>query len=236
MSARVLAVIPARGGSKGVPRKNIIPLCGKPLLAYTIGPALEAQCLTNVMVSTEDEEIAAVARGLGAEVPFMRPAALATDQAKSLPVVQHAVRTMEARAGQPYDVIVLLQPTTPLRTAADIDAGVEKLLKTGGDSVVSVAEVGGHHPFRMKRVLADGRLINYIDQGFEDMRPRQVLPPVYLRSGDLYIACRHVVMEQDSMVGENCYAYVIPPERAVNIDTRFDLMLAEYLINNGAAS
>lgn len=236
MSARVLAVIPARGGSKGVPRKNIVMLHGKPLLAYTIGPALAAQRLTHVVVSTEDEEIARVARSLGAEVPFMRPAELASDEAKSLPVVQHAVRMMEAREGRPYDVVVLLQPTTPLRTAADIDAGIEKLLATGGDSVVSVVDVGGHHPFRMKRVLEDGRLINYIDQGFEDMRPRQVLPPAYLRSGDLYIARRDVVMEQDTMVGRNCYAYIIPPERAVNIDTRFDLMLAEDLLTQGPAS
>ena len=168
---RVLAVIPARGGSKGIPRKNIIPIHGKPLLAYSIEPALKAATLTRVIVSTEDEEIAQVAREWGADVPFMRPSELATDRAKSLPVVQHAIRTLEVEEGQPYDAVVMLQPTTPLRTSEDIDRGVRMLFETGADSVVTVVEVGGHHPFRMKRLLDDGRLINYLDQGFEDMRP-----------------------------------------------------------------
>lgn len=227
---RVLGIVPARGGSKGVPRKNIIDVAGKPLIAYTIEAGLASETITRVIVSTEDAEIAEVARAHGADVPFMRPAELATDQAKSLPVVQHAVEAAETEDGQRYDVIVLLQPTTPLRTAGDIDACVGMLLDTGADSVVSVVDVEGHHPFRMKRVLDDGRLINFIDQGFEDMRPRQELPPVYLRSGDVYASRRHVVMDQHAMVGPDCRAYIIDPKRAVNVDTPFDLMRARALL------
>jgi CMP-N-acetylneuraminic acid synthetase len=199
-------------------------------VAYTIEAGLSARLLADVVVSTEDEEIATVCRERGAQVPFLRPAELATDRAPSLPVVQHAVREMEGRAGRPYDVVVMLQPTTPLRQAADIDAGIELLIRTGADSVVSVVDVGGVHPFRMKRVVDDNRLINYIDQGFEDMRPRQELPAVYIRSGALYIARRDIVMEQNSFVGRDCRAYIMDEERAVNIDTPNELVLAEYLI------
>ncbi|HEX9660078.1 MAG TPA: acylneuraminate cytidylyltransferase family protein, partial [Rhodothermales bacterium] len=164
-STRVLAVIPARGGSKGVPRKNLVQLCGRPLIAYTIGAGLSATSVSRLVVSTEDEEIASVARSLGADVPFIRPATLATDTAQSLPVVQHAIQAVEEVEGTPYDVIVMLQPTTPLRTAGDIDSAVALLLESGADSVVSVVDVGGHHPYRMKRIDDDGRLVNFVEQG-----------------------------------------------------------------------
>ena len=221
--SKVLGVIPARGGSKGIPRKNLVELAGKPLIAYSIEAGLEAGSIDRLIVSTEDDEIARVSREWGAEVPFMRPDELASDKAHSLPVVQHAIEEMERIDGCTYDVVVMLQPTTPLRTASDIDEGVELLLETGADSVISVVDVGANHPFRMKKILDDGRLVNYVDQGFEDMRPRQELPAVYIRSGDLYIARRNVVMEQGTMVGRHCRPVVIPESRAVNIDTRFDL-------------
>lgn len=226
----VLGVIPARGGSKGIPRKNLVDLCGKPLIAYTIEAALGAARLSRVVVSTEDEEIARIAQGYGAAVPFRRPAELSTDGAHSLPVVQHALETMEAKDGRVYDVVVLLQPTTPLRTARDIDEGVELLVSSGADSVISVVEVGPNHPYRMKRILDDGRLVNFVDQGFEDMRPRQELPPVYIRSGDLYISLRRVVMEMGTLVGPHCRPVVIPTDRAVNVDTRLDLERAREVL------
>jgi D-3-phosphoglycerate dehydrogenase len=231
---RIIGVIPARGGSKGVPRKNLYPLLGKPLLAYTVEAGLASKLIADVVVSTEDEEIAALARQLGAQVPFMRPAALATDSALSLPVVQHAVTETEKVLLRTYDVVIMLQPTTPLRTAEDIDAGIQVFTNTGADSVISVVDVGGEHPFRMKRIVGDNLLINYVDQGFEDMRPRQELPRVYIRSGALYIVRRAVLMEQHSFVGANCRAYVMPQERAVNIDTRLDLLLAEQLLRESA--
>lgn len=182
------------------------------------------------MVSTEDDEIARVSRELGADVPFMRPAEFSTDNARSLPVVQHAVETMEAIDGVTYDVVVLLQPTTPMRKAEDIDQGVNLLLNSDADTVLSLVDVGGEHPYRMKQILDNGLVVNFVDQGFEDLRPRQELPPVYIRSGDLYILERHVVMELETLVGPTCRALVIPPERAVNIDTPFDLDRARKLL------
>lgn len=226
---RSLGVIPARGGSKSVPRKNLRPLLGRPLVAYTIEAAHASKLLTDAVVSTEDEEIAAVCRALGARVPFMRPVELAGDLTPSWPVVQHAVNEMERITGQPYDIVMLLQPTSPLRTSEDIDACIQMLIDTGADSVVSVVEAP-HHPFRMKRVVGDNILINYIDQGFEDMRPRQALPPVYVRSGDIYVSWRKVVMEQDTVVGRDCRAYFIPPERYADIDSEFDFLWAEYVL------
>ncbi len=229
----VIAVVPARGGSKGVPRKNIRILGGKPLIGWTIEAALAARSIDRVVVSTEDAEIASVAAGFAGVEVVKRPPDLATDTAQTLPVVQHAVAAVEA-GGTTVSVIVLLQPTTPLRTADDIERGLALLQAPKADSVVSVVDVGGHHPFRMKRIVAGGILVNYIDQGFEDMRPRQHLPPVYIREGSVYIARRSVVMDGHSMVGQSAQALVVPPARSVNIDTELDFVLAEILLNRGA--
>lgn len=230
----ILGVIPARGGSKSIPRKNIVPLLDKPLVAYTIEAALQSRLLSRTIVSTEDEEIAAICREWGVEVPFKRPLELATDDALSLPVMQHAIGEMERMDRIKYDAAVMLQPTTPLRLASDIDIGIDLLQKSGADSVVSVVDVGAYHPLRMKRIVGDSLLINYIDQGFENMRPRQELPAVYIRSGDLYISRREVIMETGTLVGKTCRAIVIPSERAVNIDTMFDLLLVEYRLKKQA--
>lgn len=227
---KILGVIPARGGSKGIQRKNLIPLLNRPLISYTIEAARESRRLSRVIVSTDDKEIALVSQKWGVDMPFMRPTELATDSALSLHVMQHALREMEQLDGERYHVIVMLQPTTPLRLASDIDAGIELLFESGADSVISVVDVGAYHPLRMKRVLLNGWLINYIDQGHEDMRPRQQLPPVYIRNGALYITRRNVLLEQNSFNGRDCRAYIMPAERSVNIDTEFDLVLAEYLL------
>ena len=228
MSMTVLGIIPARGGLQSIPRKNLVPVLGKPLIAYTIEAARQARRLTRMIVSTEDAEIAAVSREYGAPVPFMRPAELATPTARSLPVIQHALREMERLDATVYDAVVMLQPTAPLRTAADIDAAIERLESREADSVVSVVAVGGHHPARMKRILPDGRLINYLDHEEEDMRPRQELPPVYMRNGAIYLARRALLLEQGRMTGPRCYAYVMPPERSVNIDAEEDFAVVEY--------
>ncbi len=152
----ILGVIPARGGSKSVPRKNIALVHGKPLIAYTIEAAQHSRLLTHFLVSSDDPEIIAVARKYGAPVPFVRPAELATDIAPTLPVVQHAVGEMERMHGITYDFVVLLQPTTPLRLPEDIDAALEKLVATGANSVISVCDVGAYHPARMRRSRTTG--------------------------------------------------------------------------------
>lgn len=228
--SNILGVIPARGGSKGITRKNLVPILGKPLIAYTIEAASQSRRLSRFIVSTDDEEIARVSRDCGAEVPFLRPSELATDSALSLHVMQHAIIEVERLEGKVYDVVLMLQPTTPLRLGSDIDAGIELLLASGADSVISVVGVGAYHPLRMKRVLDNGRLANYIEQGFEDMHPRQQLPPVYIRNGALYITRRDVLVNENSFTGKDCRAYVMPEERSINIDAESDIVLAEYFL------
>jgi CMP-N-acetylneuraminic acid synthetase len=227
-------VIPARGGSKGVPRKNVYPIAGKPLIAYTIEAALASEMLTDTVVTTDDDEIARVSREFGAEVPFMRPPELATDTAQAVPTIQHAVREMEKLRGVNYDVVVMLQPTTPLRTVGDIDACLQKLLDTNADSVISVVDVGGHHPMRMKKIV-DDMLVDYDTEAIENM-PRQDLPPVYLRAGSVYATRRDVLMEQNSFKGTVSRPYIVTPNRAVNIDTMEDMIIAEWRIRNNKNS
>lgn len=226
---RILAVIPARGGSKSVPRKNIASIAGKPLLAYTVEEALKLDAITDLIVSTDDEEIAEIARLFGAMVPFMRPAELSTDQALTAPVIRHSLLEMEAQRGFHYDAILTLQPTTPLRRACHIQTAIDMLVAKDCDSVVSVVSVNGNHPFRMKRLMGD-RIINLIDQGFEDMRPRQALPPVYIRNGAIYLSRRHVVADQEQMVGPLCCGFEMDIEESVNIDNQLDFKLAEFLL------
>jgi len=221
----ILAVIPARGGSKGIANKNIIDIGGNPLIKYTIDAASGSDMITDYVVSTDSDAIADVAKSCGALVPFKRPGHLSNDKALSLPVIQHAVEFMEVEQGYQYDLVIMLQPTTPLRQTKDIDNAINLLFNTNADSVISVVEVEGHHPLRMKRVV-DGRLINYIDQGHEDMRPRQELPPVYIRNGAIYATMRNTLMKENSFVGVDSRAYIMPPERSVNIDTMKDLSLA----------
>jgi CMP-N-acetylneuraminic acid synthetase len=229
-----LGVIPARGGSKSVPRKNIAPVHGKPLITYTIEAAQRSRLLTHFLVSSDDAEIMAVARQYGAPVPFIRPAELATDTAPSLPVVQHAVGEMERMHGITYDYVVLLQPTTPLRLPEDIDAALEKLAATGADSVISVCDVGAYHPARMRQIV-DDRLVELPIREPKEMARRQDLPPVYIRNGAIYAVKRDVVMLQNSMSGSDCRPYIMPEERSVNVDSKLDLLLAEILLRPAVA-
>lgn len=224
---KVLGVIPARGGSKGVPKKNVKLLGGKPLIAYSIEAARAAKRLTRVIVSTDDEEIAEVSRRWGADAPFLRPAELATDAAKAVPVIQHALEEMERRDDLVYDAVLMLQPTTPFRTGADIDRAIEILEKTGADSVISVVDVEGHHPARMK-YLEDGRLIDPDFCEAYENQPRQELRPMYLRNGMIYLT-RREVMRSGSFKGSDCRALIVETHRSVNIDTPLDFELAEFL-------
>ncbi len=226
---KILAVIPARGGSKSVLRKNIVKVNGKPLISYTINAALMVDCLTDVVVSTDDSEIANISRDLGAQVPFIRPEDLASDEAQSAPVIEHALNFMENEKGIKYDAVLMLQPTSPLRTSIHIKESIDLFLSQECDSVVSVVSVGGNHPFRMKRLVGN-QLVNYIDQGFWDMRPRQTLPDVYIRNGAIYLIDRDVIINQHQLIGSKCLGYVMSDTESANIDTPIDLMLAELLI------
>ena len=229
-SQKVLSVIPARGGSRGVPRKNIRLVCGKPLIAYTIETALEARHLFHrVIVSTDDEEIAEVSRRLGAEVPFMRPAELASDSAPTLPVLQHTVEFVEDQDRVKLDWVMLLQPTGPFRSAEDLEAALDLGRRGGCDSVISVVQVFAEHPILMKRI-EDGRLLPYCIEEKEGTRRQDYQPAAYMRNGAIYLTRRDVLMERNSIWGEAIRPYVMPPERSVGVDTELDLKVADLMM------
>jgi CMP-N,N'-diacetyllegionaminic acid synthase len=226
---RILGIITARGGSKGIPRKNIAPLLGKPLLAYTIEAALAARSVTRLVLSTDDVEIAEVGLSLGADVPFFRPAELAADDTPTIPVLQDVLRRVELTDGT-YDAVLTLQPTSPLRTAEDIEGAVELLARTGADSVISFVDIGEKHPARMKTIDEQGRVLDPpFSEAFEGQR-RQDLPKYYLRDGSVYLTRRATLMEQNSLKGADCRAWIVPAERSCNIDTPFDLVLAAHMM------
>lgn len=227
---KVLAVIPARGGSKGVPQKNIRPVCGKPLIAYTIETALAARnALHRVIVSTDNQAIADVARVYGAEVPFLRPADLASDRAPMIPVLKHAVEFVEHEESQRLDWILLLQPTAPLRKVADIEESLRLAQAGGCDSVISVVQVFSVHPILMKRI-ENNQLRPYCIEETEGTRRQDYQPPAYMRNGAIYLTRRDVLMEQNSIWGKVIRPYVMPEERSIGIDSELDLKLVEILM------
>jgi CMP-N-acetylneuraminic acid synthetase len=224
----VLAVIPARGGSKGIPQKNVRLLAGRPLLAYTADAARASRRVTRAIVSTDDPLIAAAARDLGLEVPFMRPAELSDDTTPMLPVLQHAVREMDSRGLVP-DVVVLLQPTSPLRRGTHIDAAVDLLESSGADSVVSVVEVP--HQFNPVSVmrLENDRLVPFLD-GPSALR-RQDKPRVFARNGPAVLTVRTAMLQRGSLYGEDIRPLMMTPEDSIDVDTPGDLELAEYILS-----
>ncbi len=228
---KILGVIPARGGSKSVPHKNLAPLNGKPMMVYTIEAAQNSQLMTHFVVSSEDEKIIQVARQYGAPAPFIRPAEFATDEAPSLPVVQHAVREMESRLDIVFDYVVMLQATSPLRTGADIDTALEKLIRTGADSVVSVVRIAHHHPARM-RFIEDDLLVQLPMGEQKELQRRQDLPPVYIRNGAIFATRREVVMEKNSFLGKVSRPYLMPESRSANVDTKFDFLVVEVMMQH----
>lgn len=213
----VLGLIPARGGSKGIPGKNLAPAAGKPLLAWTVGAARAARSVDRVVVSTDDEAIARVAREHGAEV-LVRPSELAGDETPMLDVVRHALREL------PCDVLVLLQPTSPLRRAEHVDEAVRLLLESGADSVVSVVEVP--HRFRPEALmeLRDGRVVP-----LGSVRRRQDKPPVYARNGPAVLVLRADRLGDDFYAGD-CRPYVMDERDSLDVDGPFELELADLLL------
>lgn len=224
---RIVAVIPARGGSKGIPRKNMRDLVGKPLIAYTVEAALKSKTLRRVVVSTDDVKIAEVAKSYGAEVPFLRPAELAKDDTPGLLVIQHAVKWMEENEGHKLDVVVVLQPTSPLRSERYIDETVEKLLRTGADSVITVCKVR-HHPF-WSFTAEEDRLHPFVEKEIT-VGKRQDLPEIYAVNGAVYAVRRDVLFEQNSVFGRDTRAVFMPYEESVDIDNYFDLFVAEMML------
>lgn len=222
---KVVGIIPARGGSKGIPDKNIRPLVGQPLICYTIKAALEARLLSRVLVSTDSPHIAQIAKEYGAEVPFLRPAELAWDDTPRLPVVRHAVAYLKKTEGYRPDIIVTLQPTSPLRMAEHIDAAIEMLVCTGADAVFSVCEAE-HSPYWMRRVDADGRLVPVLP-GSETYLQRQDLPVVYRINGAVYAETYETVCRDRPHADLDIRALVMERRKSIDIDEDLDLRIAE---------
>jgi N-acylneuraminate cytidylyltransferase len=227
----VVAIIPARGGSKGLPRKNLRPLAGHPLLAWTIAAGRAAALVNAVIVSTDDEEIADVARRFGAEVPFLRPAELARDDTPDLPVFEHALRWLERERGWVPELVVQLRPTSPFRPVGMVDEAVSLLrAHPGADSLRAVA-APSQTPFKMWRL--EDRLLSPLLGSFEEElfnAPRQRLPPVYWQTGHIDVVRPATILEKRSMTGRRIVPLVVDPRYALDIDTLEQLELAEWLL------
>jgi CMP-N,N'-diacetyllegionaminic acid synthase len=215
-NGKVLAVIPARGGSKGLPGKNILPVGGQPLIGYSIGAAKASAAVDRVIVSSDDDAIIAAARACGCDVPFRRPDELATDTAASIDVVLHALDQVPG-----YDYVVLLQPTSPLRTAADIDAACERLAESGALACVSVSPVE-QSPYWMYQISDAGDLRPVLDLPAGVSR-RQDLPPVYTLNGAIYVANVSWLRRNRTFLTAETVPYVMPTERSLDIDTYADV-------------
>jgi CMP-N,N'-diacetyllegionaminic acid synthase len=222
---RVLALVPARGGSKGIPDKNVRPLAGQSLLQYAAQAASASGVIDRTVLSTDSDRVAVEGRRAGLEVPFMRPPALAGDDTPMLPVVEHAVNAL-AEDGWDPEIVVLLQPTSPLRTGDHIRAAVEALRRTGADSVVTVVELPRHlSPDYVMRVEA-GRLVPFLPEGSRITR-RQDTRPAFVRDGTAYVFWTRTLREQHSIYGDHCHPLVVPADESVTIDTPDDWDAAE---------
>ncbi len=231
---KILALIPARGGSKGIPGKNIRPLAGRPLICWSIDTALQTPCLDRVVVTTDDPEISAIARQAGAETPFLRPAELAGDDTTDLPVYCHALEWLAENQAYRPEVVVWLRPTAPLRTVADIEGAVELLLRTGADWIRTVCRVR-HHPYWMYRLEGDrmAPLLPGLDIG--KYPRRQQLPPVYRLNGAVEVAWSRTLLEKQLFYSGDVRGYVMPRRRSVDIDTMADFLAAEALLTGRVA-
>ena len=221
----MIAIIPARGGSKGLPGKNIMPLNGKPLIAYAVEAGLKSKYIDRVIVSTEDEEIARIAVQYGAELPFMRPAELATDTAMAVDNYIYTIGRLEKESGKPIDAFVVLQPTSPLRIAEDIDGAVELFMQKDADSVVSYCQED--HPITWHKYLdEEGRFVNLFEVSLKN---RQDFRVSYYPNGAVYVFKTAIIRERKYFTDKS-YAYVMPKSRSVDIDTIDDLEYAEFLL------
>ena len=225
-----LAVIPARSGSKGIPRKNLAKVAGKPLVAWTIETALACPLLDRVIISTDDSEIADVACCYGAEAPFLRPSELAQEDTPGIEPILHAVHWLDEHEGYRPDYVMVLQPTSPLRTAEDIKTAVQLAQERQADGVVSVCPAH-QHPYWMKRITEDGRLADFLslDHAYTQ---RQELPPIYALNGAIYLTRREVLLERRTFYTDRTYGYIMPLERSLDIDTPWDLHLADLILKD----
>lgn len=226
----ILAIIPARGGSKGIPNKNIAELAGKPLIGWTINNAKSSVNIDRVIVTTDSEKIADIARKFGAEVPFLRPKELAQDDTPGIKPILHVLDWLEEEENYSPDYVMVLQPTSPLRITKDIETVISIALEHQADSVVSVSHTD-RHPYWMKTITEDGYLEDWLPSQ-ENSKRRQELPSVYALNGAIYLAKTKLILEKNSFYDNRTFPYVMPTERALDIDTPWDLHLANLILKD----
>lgn len=222
---RVLALVPARGGSKGLPGKNVRSFCGRPLIQWSIDTALACDEIDAVLVSTDDDQIAAVAAAAGAEVPFLRPPDLADDTASSIDVVIHALDFLKSK-GRVFDIVLLLEPTSPLREVADIHVALQRMVDTGADAIVSVCRAESTHPAFMFRTTVQGRLEPFMSVSPTGVR-RQEIEPLFYLEGSLYASTVEALRKRRSFYHEDTLAYEVAKWKALEIDDIEDFQMVE---------
>lgn len=229
---RCLALVTARGGSVRLPRKNVRPFNGRPLIEWTLNAAFGAgQRVTRLVVSTDCEETAEICHALGCEVPFVRPSKLSTSDASSINVARHCIDYLETVEGDdPYDWILLLQPTSPLRTSSDIIAALDIASTKNVTAVIGVCEVIDSHPQKLK-TIKDNILKPYLGDKFEQVRTQDLSPSVFRTNGAVYLTRRDVIMNQNCFYGEYPVPLVMPEDRSIDIDTEFDFQFASQIMS-----
>lgn len=225
-SNHIVAIIPARGGSKGVPRKNIKLIGGKPLIFYSIAEAKKSKYITRVIVSTEDKKITKIAKSFGAEV-VKRPITLARDNSKTISAIRHVINFLEKNEKYPVDTLVILQPTSPFRNVYDIDSCIKKFINNKFESIVSISEPAKspYWMFTMKK----GSLKPILKINKKHHR-RQDLPKIYELNGAVYVTSRQIVMEKNTILSDRMGGYIMPIERSIDIDNKFDFKIANLLM------
>lgn len=224
---KILAIIPARGGSKGVPRKNIKELNGKPLIAYTIEAAKKSKFLDRVVVSTEDKEIAEISKKSGANIPYLRPIELAKDDSPTIDAVIHMIKWLQENEKYKPDYICVLQCTSPLRDENDIDGTIEKMINSNTDGSVSICEAEVN-PYWTN--IFNGDRLDYFMKEGKNITSRQKLPKIYRINGAVYVVKTEVLINQKTLEPENITGYIMKNENSIDIDSILDFKIAELLI------
>ncbi len=229
---KILAVIPARGGSKGLPGKNIKPLCGKPLIAWSIEAGLNSEYIDEVMVTTDSENIVDVAKGYGAHVPFIRPEYLATDTATTFDVVKHAIEFYQTELNQYFDYVVLLEPTSPLRRSTDIDQAFELMVSQEHKALVGVCQAEAIHPdFMVEKNAGTGCLVPYTDNAFKVLR-RQDVKPLYFFEGSVYISEIDLFLKRRGFYHNQTMGYEVEKWQSLEIDDMDDFVMVEAMMKH----
>ena len=226
----LMCLIPARKGSKGVKGKNKRMLGGRPLVSWSLELACEASDMfSEIVLSTDDPEIAAIGENMGVSVPFMRPPGLAADSSKTIDVVKHALAFYRAKE-QHFDAVMILQPTTPFRALIDIEKAIQIFSDKRPDSVISVVQTESHHPILMKQITDQGYLTDFFQKEPEGTRRQDYRPRAFLRNGCIYLTDVRVIDEKTSLWGDTVVPYIMPEQRSINIDSELDFKICEALL------